>query len=77
MAPYREDALFYLGAAWPLLRRFALELGRRLESAGLLGTADDVFFLESEELEKAIAARAVGVGSPRSGAPGAGPPRIA
>ncbi|MCC2629894.1 MAG: phosphoenolpyruvate synthase [Thermomicrobiales bacterium] len=30
LAPYREDALFYLGAAWPLLRRFALELGQRL-----------------------------------------------
>jgi pyruvate,water dikinase len=60
LAPYREDALFYLGAAWPLLRRFALELGQRLAEAGSLGTADDVFFLESEELEMAITARAVG-----------------
>ena len=64
LAPYREDALFYLGAAWPLLRRFALELGRRLESAGLLGTADDVFFLETEDLEKAIAAREAGEVAP-------------
>ena len=63
-APYREDALFYLGAAWPLLRRFALELGRRLAEAGSLGTADDVFFLESEELEQAIAARAAGEARP-------------
>jgi phosphohistidine swiveling domain-containing protein len=60
LAPYREDALFYLGAGWPLLRRFALELGRQLSSAGSLGAADDVFFLESEELEQAIAARAAG-----------------
>ena len=64
LAPYREDALFYLGAAWPLLRRFALELGQRLADAGSLGTADDVFFLESEELEKAIAARAAGEARP-------------
>ena len=60
LAPYREDALFYLGAAWPLLRHFALELGQRLAEAGSLGTADDVFFLESEELEMAITARAAG-----------------
>lgn len=64
LAPYREDALFYLGAAWPLLRRFALELGQRLVEAGSLDTADDVFFLESEELEKAVAARAAGEARP-------------
>jgi rifampicin phosphotransferase len=64
LAPYREDALFYLGAAWPPLRRFALELGQRLAEAGALGAADDVFFLESEELETAIAARAAGVARP-------------
>ncbi len=64
LAPYREDALFYLGAAWPQLRRFALELGRRLAQAGSVGTADDVFFLESEELATAIAARAAGEARP-------------
>src|SRR5215207_8417303 len=64
LAPYREDALFYLGAAWPPLRRFALELGQRLAEAGALGAADDVFFLESEELETAIAARAAGEARP-------------
>jgi pyruvate,water dikinase len=56
-AAYREDALFYVGAAWPLLRRFALELGRRLAASGFLVAADDIFFLESGELEAAIAAR--------------------
>lgn len=57
-APFREDALFYVGAAWPIVRRFALELGRRLVEAGSLQAADDVFFLESSELAEAIAARA-------------------
>jgi pyruvate,water dikinase len=64
VAPYRENALFYLGAAWPLLRRMARELGQRLAEAGTLDTADDVFFLESEELEEAIRARLAGEARP-------------
>lgn len=57
-APYREEALFYIGAAWPTLRRLALELGRRLAAAGSLGVPDDVFFLTADELTGAILARA-------------------
>ncbi|MCC7022556.1 MAG: hypothetical protein IT338_07000 [Thermomicrobiales bacterium] len=63
-APYREEALFYVGAAWPLLRRFARELGSRLVEAGSLDAADDVYFLDSGELEQAIAARAAGEARP-------------
>lgn len=48
--PYREEAMFYLGSGWPTLRSFALELGRRLENAGALETADDIFYLTSDEL---------------------------
>jgi len=51
--PLREEALFYLGAGWPTLRRLALELGRRLAVAGTLDAPDDVFFLETPELETA------------------------
>ncbi|HZB81318.1 MAG TPA: PEP/pyruvate-binding domain-containing protein [Rubrobacteraceae bacterium] len=54
--PYREQALFYMGAGWPTLRRLALELGRRLVESGSLLTAEDVFFLETSELREAIAA---------------------
>ncbi|HEX5499784.1 MAG TPA: hypothetical protein VFX03_11170, partial [Thermomicrobiales bacterium] len=61
-APYREEALFYVGAAWPTLRRLALELGRRLAEAGSLATADDIFFLRTAEIEAAITARADGAG---------------
>ena len=57
-APHREAALFYVGAAWPTLRRLALELGRRLAEAGSLDRADDVFYLGSHELATASAARA-------------------
>jgi pyruvate,water dikinase len=58
--PDRERALFYMGAGWPTLRRLALALGRRLVDAGSLGAAEDVFFLETPEIEAAIAARAAG-----------------
>jgi pyruvate,water dikinase len=60
-APYREEALFYVGAAWPTLRRQALELGRRLTEAGSLDRPDDVFFLKAAELAVASEARAAGV----------------
>jgi phosphohistidine swiveling domain-containing protein len=62
--PDREQALFYMGAGWPTLRRSALELGRRLVDGGSLHTAEDVFFLETPEIEAAIAARADGKARP-------------
>ena len=63
-APIREEALFYVGAAWPALRRLALELGRRLKESGSLVIADDVFYLRSDELIAASAARKEGLGLP-------------
>lgn len=63
-APYREDAMFYVGLGWPTLRRMALELGCRLVAAGALDTADDVFYLVSAELREASKARAAGVSRP-------------
>ena len=63
-APIREEALFYVGAAWPALRRLALELGRRLTEAGSLDAADDVFYLRTDELASASAARAGGLERP-------------
>ena len=55
--PYREQALFYMGAGWPTLRRLALELGRRLVESGSLLAAEDVLFLETSEIEEAIKER--------------------
>jgi rifampicin phosphotransferase len=62
--PDRERALFYMGAGWPTLRRLALELGRRLTESGSLLAAEDVFFLETPEIEAAIVARAAGKARP-------------
>src|SRR5215216_6395241 len=48
--PYRAQALFYMGAGWPTLRRLALESGRRLVESGSLLAAEDIFFLETPEI---------------------------
>ncbi|MCC7371064.1 MAG: phosphoenolpyruvate synthase [Chloroflexi bacterium] len=53
-APYREEALFYVGYAWPTLRRLAHELGRRLTARGALAGPDDIYYLRSEEVASAI-----------------------
>jgi pyruvate,water dikinase len=63
-SPYREEAIFYVGAGWPALRRLALELGQRLTEAGTLFDPDDVFYLETAELADASAARADGISRP-------------
>ena len=56
--PHREEVVFWLGGAWPLLRRMARELGQRLVDAGTLATPNDIYFLRSDNNERAIAARA-------------------
>ncbi len=60
-APCREEALFFVGAAWPQVRHFARELGERLTRAGTLDTATDIYFLDSNELQRAITDRKAGV----------------
>ncbi len=66
--PYREDALFHIGAGWSTLRALALELGARLAADGVLQQADDVFFCRAGELEAAISARSSGVAAEHLGA---------
>lgn len=58
-APYRELILFHIGAAWPTVRAIAAELGDRLAAAGTLAAADDVYYLDSQEI---LAAAALGSG---------------
>ena len=55
--PNRDESQFYLGAAWPVLQRLALELGRRLVAVGTLTRPDDVYCLDGSELAQAIEAR--------------------
>ncbi len=52
--PTREEALFYMGLAWSSLRPLAKELGSRLVSKGTLTGPDDVFYLTSDDLQRAI-----------------------
>jgi phosphohistidine swiveling domain-containing protein len=59
-APYREGVLFYMGAAWPTLRRFAHELGVRLTDHGALSAPDDIYYLTHDEIAAFIEARASG-----------------
>jgi phosphohistidine swiveling domain-containing protein len=56
----REEVMFYMYLPWPALRPLALELGRRLTEVGTIGETDHVFYLHTEELKKAIAARQEG-----------------
>ena len=61
-APYREHVMFYMGAAWPTVRKLAHELGQRLTDAGTIAQPDDIFYLNSDEITAAIEARANGQG---------------
>lgn len=50
----REEALGYLGQAWPTLRRIALELGMRLKKLNVLSEPEEIFYLTTEEISHAI-----------------------
>lgn len=63
----REEVAFHLGYTWPVLRSMARELGRRLTEAGTFGQQDDVYFLVTAELRRAIAARERGEALPQLG----------
>ena len=52
----REESMFYLGSAWPVLRSFAAELGRRLVKVGTFRLAEDVYYCVTAELKETIAA---------------------
>lgn len=58
--PFREEVVFWLGGAWPVLRGMANELGKRMVKIGTFNSPDDIYFLRSESIDKAIEARAVG-----------------
>ncbi len=52
--PNREEAMFHMGKAWTVLRPLAKELGQRLVEAGTLTCSDDIYFLTTDELARAI-----------------------
>ena len=56
----REETAFYFGYTWSVLRPMAFELGQRMVDVGTFKERDDIFYMVTEELQDAIAARANG-----------------
>jgi len=54
MAEVREDALAEIGLAYPMLRAMLLELGGRFVAGGAIQQANDIFWLEKEEVEQCV-----------------------
>lgn len=50
--PLREDTHFYLTTPIPVLRRIFAEMGQRLVETGVLETADDIYHLRLDDLER-------------------------
>jgi len=63
----REEVAFLFGHTWSVLRPMAVELGQRMVEAGTFKEPEDTYFLVSEELRRAIAARADGQACPELG----------
>jgi len=53
----REEVMFYLTSAWPVLRSVVAELGQRLVDTGTFAHPDDLYFCMMAELTEAITAR--------------------
>ncbi|MDD5468013.1 MAG: PEP/pyruvate-binding domain-containing protein [Anaerolineales bacterium] len=56
LAEVREDALADIGLAYPFIRHMLTVLGERLTAAGALPEAGDIYWLEKDEIEAAVAA---------------------
>jgi len=60
MAQVREDALADIGLGYPALRGLLRELGRRYMQAGIIAEAEDIFWLQADEMEASMTALANG-----------------
>src|SRR4029453_13967394 len=58
VAPIREDALADVGLAWPQVRRMLLEIGQRLQQAGVINEPNDVFWLHRREIDEGLGSHA-------------------
>jgi len=56
MAQVRENALADIGLGYPVLRGLLRELGRRCAQGGGIAEAEDIFWLQAEEVRAAVAA---------------------
>ncbi len=55
MAQVRENALSDIGLGYPVLRQMLHELGRRFVQASSIAQGDDIFWLEADQVEDAVA----------------------
>jgi len=53
--PMREDSIYDMGMAHPLIRRMLAELGSRFVDGGAIKQTDDIYWLEKSEVEKLTA----------------------
>jgi pyruvate,water dikinase len=58
--PDREDCIADMGLCYPQLRGLLRELGRRLAEGGAISQAEDVYWLEAQELDAMAAALEAG-----------------
>jgi len=63
----REEVAFRFGYTWSILRPMAFELGQRLVDAGTFKQKEDIFFLRSDDIERAIEASSNGTSLPELG----------
>ncbi|MBN1581752.1 MAG: phosphoenolpyruvate synthase, partial [Anaerolineae bacterium] len=54
MAQVRENALADIGLGYPVLRAMLRELGDRFVQAGSIGEAEDIFWLQADEVQSAM-----------------------
>ena len=54
LAEVREDTLADIGLGYPILRLMLRELGKRLVTADSIQRADDIYWLEKEEVETCV-----------------------
>ncbi|MBN2385437.1 MAG: hypothetical protein JXB85_00335 [Anaerolineales bacterium] len=60
----REDSIFDMGMAHPLIRRMLAELGRRFTAGGAIESSDDIYWLEGREVEELVALLGAGSNLP-------------
>ncbi len=53
-APLREDGIAEIGLGYPVVRQMLHELGRRFAVGGMIAQAEDIFWLEQDEVEQAV-----------------------
>jgi pyruvate,water dikinase len=61
LAEVREDALAEIGLGYPMIRERLSDLGQRFVDAGVIRSADDIYYLEKAEIDGCVAEMERGV----------------